>query len=80
MLTSRGKAILAAAAILGGMLTLGAGCSQTQEVDQTLPPYASISDEGRDPPTMPKQQSDDDNSRGFFGSALHFILVGMGFD
>lgn len=34
---------------------------QTQEIDQTLPPYASISDEGRDPANLPKQQTSDDS-------------------
>lgn len=27
----------------------------------------------------PPQSDDDDNSRGFWGSAFHFILVGLGF-
>jgi hypothetical protein len=52
------KAILAAA-MAAGAVALAAGCMQTQEVDQTLPPYASISDEGRDPANLPKQASDD---------------------
>jgi hypothetical protein len=69
------KPILAAATMVLVLVT--PGCT-TQEIDQSPPPYASISDEGRDPPPTPPQQQDD-NSRGFWGSALHFILVGMGF-
>ena len=34
---------------------------QTQEIDQTLPPYASISDEGRDPASAPKPPPSDDS-------------------
>lgn len=79
-MTGRRKSTLAVAAIVGGMLVFAAGCMQTQEIDQTMPPYASISDEARDPASAPKPPpSDDDNSRGFLGSAFHFILVGLGF-
>jgi hypothetical protein len=39
--------------MVAGAVMLAAGCMQTQEIDQTLPPYASISDEGRDPPKPP---------------------------
>ena len=42
--TGRRKSTLAAAMVVGA-LVLAAGCMQTQEIDQTLPPYASISDE-----------------------------------
>jgi hypothetical protein len=58
--TARWKSILAAA-MAGGAIALAAGCMQTQEVDQTLPPYASISDEGRDPASQPKPPSSDDS-------------------
>ena len=69
-MTGISKSILAAA-----MLTFAiglAGCVQTQEIDQTMPPYASISDEGRDPP---KPQPSNDSGGGFMsglGSALMF--------
>ena len=46
------KSTLAAAMVTGAIM-LAAGCMQTQEIDQTMPPYASISDEGRDPPKPP---------------------------
>ena len=42
-----------AAAMAASAIMLAAGCMQTQEIDQTMPPYASISDEGRDPPKPP---------------------------
>jgi hypothetical protein len=64
------KSILAVA-MVAGALALAAGCMQTQEIDQTLPPYASISDEGRDPP--PKPPPEDDYSPSFMsrlGSAI----------
>ena len=47
-----------------------AGCTQTQEIDQTMPPYASISDEGRDPPKPPPS-----NDSGGFMSALGSALM-----
>jgi hypothetical protein len=50
-----------AAALASGAITLAAGCMQTQEIDQTLPPYASISDEGRDPASAPKPPPSDDS-------------------
>jgi len=34
-------------------ITLGAGCT-TEETSQTIPPYASISDEARDPASLPR--------------------------
>jgi outer membrane murein-binding lipoprotein Lpp len=58
--TGRRKSTLAAAMVVGA-LVLAAGCMQTQEIDQTLPPYASISDEDRDPASAPKPQSSDDS-------------------
>ena len=56
-------------AIAAGAVMLAAGCMETQEIDQTMPPYASISDEGRDPPKPPPS----DDSPGImsrFGSAV----------
>jgi hypothetical protein len=58
--SGRWKAILAAAMACGA-IALAGGCMQTQEVDQTLPPYASISDEGRDPANAPKPPASDDS-------------------
>ena len=60
-----------AATMLASAIAL-AGCVQTQEIDQTMPPYASISDEGRDPP---KPAPSNDSGGGFMsalGSALMF--------
>jgi hypothetical protein len=58
--SGRWKAILAAAMACGA-IAFAEGCMQTQEVDQTLPPYASISDEGRDPANAPKPPASDDS-------------------
>jgi hypothetical protein len=66
------KSILAAA-ILAGAIAL-AGCMQTQDIDQTLPPYASISDDGRDPASAPKPPASDDSGGGFM-SALGSVLM-----
>ncbi|HYL58537.1 MAG TPA: hypothetical protein VEU51_06670 [Candidatus Acidoferrales bacterium] len=42
------RAAIAACAILSAT-----GCWSTQEIDQTMPPYASTSDEARDPASAP---------------------------
>ena len=47
-----------------------AGCVQTQEIDQTMPPYASISDEGRDPPPKPPPSDDSPGLMSRIGSAV----------
>jgi hypothetical protein len=65
------KSILAAA-MLGGAIAF-AGCVQTQEIDQTMPPYASISDEGRDPASAPKPAASEDS--GGFMNALGSVLM-----
>ena len=68
-----------AAAIVAGAIALAAGCT-TETTYQTVPPYASISDEDRDPASMPKPAASGD-SGGIFsaiGSAIAypFHLVG----
>ena len=45
--------------MVGAAIALASGCMTTQETDQTLPPYASISDAGRDPASMAKPPPDD---------------------
>jgi hypothetical protein len=65
------KSILAAA-MLGGVMAL-AGCVQTQDIAQTMPPYASISDDGRDPASAPKPPASDDS--GGFMNALGSVLM-----
>jgi hypothetical protein len=61
-----------AAAIVSGAIALAVGCMSSQEIDQTIPPYASISDEARDPASMPtpapSPSSSDDS-----GGAMHAI-------
>lgn len=65
------KSILAAAMLTGAIVL--AGCVQTQNIDQTMPPYASISDEGRDPASAPKPAASDDS--GGFMNALGSVLM-----
>ncbi|MFZ0677226.1 hypothetical protein [Candidatus Binatus sp.] len=59
-----------AAAMVASAIMLGAGCMQTQEIDQTLPPYASISDEGREPPKLPPPDDDSPGIMSRIGSAI----------
>ena len=59
--------------MLAAAIALAAGCMQTQEIDHTMPPYASISDEGRDPPKPPPAQSDSDS--GGVMSAIGSVLM-----
>jgi len=61
--------------IVGGTIAVAAGCMQTQEIDQTVPPYASISDEARDPASMPTPTPSASNSGSVMsaiGSAIMF--------
>jgi len=69
-MTGIGKSVVAAAMLVCAISI--AGCVQTQEIDQTMPPYASISDEGRDPPKPPPPQ---DYDSGGFMSALGSVLM-----
>jgi hypothetical protein len=55
----RRKSTLAAAMVASAIMLAG-GCV-TETTDQTLPPYASISDEGRDPASAPKPPPSDDS-------------------
>jgi hypothetical protein len=81
--TGNRKSTLAAAVIAGGMVVLAMGCMQTQEIDQTLPPYASISEESRDPASAPKPPPSDDSGGAWsaIGKAIVFPLriIGEGF-
>lgn len=48
---------------------LAAGCmTQHQEIDETLPPYASISDGARDPASAPTPAASEDDSGGVMGA------------
>ena len=58
--------------MLTGAIAL-AGC-ETQNIDQTMPPYASISDDGRDPANAPKPPPSSDDSGGFM-NALGSVLM-----
>jgi hypothetical protein len=66
--------------MVAAAIALASGCV-TQEVDETLPPYAAISDQAGVPPKPPPS----DDSGGFFsavGSAIAypFRLVGDAFE
>jgi hypothetical protein len=56
--------------MVAGAILLAAGCMQTQEIDQTMPPYASISDEGRDRPPPPPSDDDSPGIMSRIGSAF----------
>jgi len=77
--TGRPKSILAAV-IVAGAITLAAGCVTTQTSYQTLPPYASISDEDRDPASAPKPPDSDSDSGGFIDAIMYpFHLIAEAF-
>jgi hypothetical protein len=80
----RPKSALATAIVVLAF-ALAAGCT-TQEIDQTMPPYASISDEARDPASAPTpaQYASSGSSGGAMraiGNALMypFHLIGEAF-
>jgi hypothetical protein len=66
-MTGRLKSILSAAAMVGGALAIAPGCTSHQEIDQTMPPYAYISDESRDPASAPTPAPSPDTSSGSGG-------------
>ena len=53
---------------------------QTQDIDQTMPPYASISDEGRDPASAPKPPASDDSGGGFMSALGSVTYVSRSHD
>ncbi|MGA9722184.1 MAG: hypothetical protein WBQ86_07020 [Candidatus Binatus sp.] len=65
-----------AAAIVG--IAIAAGCmTEHQEIDETLPPYASISDAGRDPasaPTPTPSASDSGGVMDSIGNAIAYTF------
>ena len=69
-MTGIGKSVVAAAMLVCAVSL--AGCVETQEIDQTMPPYASISDEGRDPPKPPPPSDDSGGFMSALGSVLMF--------
>ena len=72
------------AAIAACAIALGAGCT-TEEISHTLPPYASISDEDRDPASAPRtantDTSDSDGVMSKIGDAIMwpFRTIGEAF-
>ncbi|MGH7925213.1 MAG: hypothetical protein ACREQH_11560 [Candidatus Binatus sp.] len=77
------KSILAIA-MVAAAIALVAGCMQTEEIDQTLPPYASISDEAREPRPAPPANSSGDSGGviSAIGDAIAypFHLIGEALD
>jgi hypothetical protein len=72
--TGRRKSTLAAA-IVGIAIALAAGCmTQHQQIDETLPPYASISDAGRDPASAPTPTPSASDSPGVMDSIGNAIV------
>jgi len=62
------------AAIVACAITLATGCV-TEETSETIPPYASTSDEGRNPASAPSPaaSSDSGSSGGVMSSTGHVI-------
>jgi hypothetical protein len=57
------RKLIIPAAIAACVLALGAGCT-TEQISQTVPPYATISDEDRDPSSAPRAASTDTGDSG----------------
>jgi hypothetical protein len=68
------RRLILPAAIVACAIAFAAGCV-TEEVDQTIPPYASTSDEGRDPASAPSPapSADAGSSGGVMSSTGHAI-------
>jgi len=60
------------AAIVTCALAFAAGCV-TEETSETIPPYASTSDEGRNPASAPSPAADAGSSGGVMSSTGHVI-------
>ena len=68
------RRLILPAAIVACAITLAAGCV-TEETSETIPPYASTSDEGRDPASAPSPaaSADGGSSGGVMSSTGHVI-------
>jgi hypothetical protein len=66
------RKLILPAAIVACAIAFAAGCV-TEEVNQTIPPYASTSDEGRDPASGPSPAADAGSSGGVMSSTGHVI-------
>lgn len=58
--------------MVGVVIALAAGCMTTEQTDETIPPYASISDEAREPASAPTA-APSGNSSGESGGILSAI-------
>ena len=59
-------------AIVACALAFAVGCV-TEETSETIPPYASTSDEGRNPTSAPSPAADAGSSGGVMSSTGHVI-------
>ena len=81
----RTRKLIIPAVIVACTLALGAGCT-TEEVSQTVPPYATISDEDRDPASAPRAANQDTSDFGgvmsTVGEAITwpFRMIGEAFE
>ena len=66
------RKVILPAAIVACALAFAAGCV-TEETSETIPPYASTSDEGRNPASTPSPAADDGSSGGVMSSTGHVI-------
>lgn len=66
------RRLILPAAIAACAITLAVGCV-TEETSETIPPYASTSDEGRNPTSAPSPAADAGNSGGVMSSTGHVI-------
>lgn len=53
LIQSPRRKLILPAAIVACAIAFGAGCTSHEEIDETMPPYASTSDEGRYPASAP---------------------------
>jgi hypothetical protein len=67
------RRLILPAAIVACAIAFAAGCV-TEEVDQTIPPYATTSDEGRDPASAPSPASADAGSSGGVMSSTGHVI------
>ncbi len=66
------RKLILPAAIVACAIAFAAGCV-TEEVDQTMPPYASTSDESRNPASAPSPAEDAGSAGGVMSSTGHVI-------
>ena len=66
------RKVILPAAIVACAIAFAAGCV-TEETSETIPPYASTSDEGRNPASGPSPTADAGSSGGVMSGTGHVI-------